>query len=111
MTYRNVAMVIILTLVTCGIYGIYWTYTTLVSMEEVSGKEASVPPVVILLLCILFGPVGYLLYGMAADEQLNLIKGMTGKPQVDNKVMYMLLGFFLPIVLMPIVQDEINRLV
>ena len=37
-------------------------------------------------------------------------KGMRGMQQVDNKVMYMILGFFLPIVLIPIVQDEINRL-
>lgn len=108
---RSIAGVIILTLITCGIYGIYWAYDTLSSMEQVSGHEASISSVVVLLLCIFFPSVGYLLYGMAADEQINLIKGMRSGQQVDNKVMYMLLGFFLPIVLIPIVQDEINRLV
>ena len=39
-----------------------------------------------------------------------MIKGKLGMQQVDNKVMYMILGFFIPIVLIPIVQDEINRI-
>ncbi|MBR3146644.1 MAG: DUF4234 domain-containing protein [Eubacterium sp.] len=107
---RSVVSVILLTLVTCGIYGLYWVYDTLSSMEQVSGREASVGAVVVLLLCIFFSPVGFLLYGMAADEQLNMIKGKFGMQQVDNKVMYMILGFFIPIVLIPIVQDEINRI-
>ena len=107
---RSVVSVIILTIITCGIYGIYWAYDTLNSMEQVSGRESSVGSVVVLLLCIFFPSIGYLLYGMAADEELNMIKGMRGMQQVDNKVMYMILGFFLPIVLIPIVQDEINRL-
>ena len=107
---RSVVGVIILTIVTCGIYGIYWTYDSISSMEQVSGHESSIGAVVILLLVLLFGPVGYLLFGMAADEQLNYIKTMRGGQAVDNKVMYMLLGFFIPIVLIPIVQDEVNRL-
>lgn len=107
---RSVAEVIILTIVTCGIYGLYWVYDTLNSMEQITGAEGSVSSVVVLLLCIFFSPVGYLLYGMCADEQINAIKAARGKQQVDNKIMYMLLGFFIPIVLIPIVQDEINRL-
>ena len=107
---RNIVLVIIFTLITCGIYGWYWVYDTLKGMETVSGKEATVNSTIALLLCIFVAPVGYILFGMAADEQLNMIKAERGITQVDNKVMYMILGFFLPIVLMPIVQDEINRL-
>ena len=107
---RSIVAVIILTIVTCGIYGIYWAYDTLNGMEQTSGHEASVGAVVVLLLCIFFPSIGYLLYGMAADEQVNMIKGKLGMQQVDNKVMYMILGFFIPIVLIPIVQDEINRI-
>ena len=107
---RSVVSVILLTIITCGIYGLYWAYDTLSAMEQTSGREASVSAVVVLILCIVFPSVGNLLYGMAADEQLNMIKGKIGMQQVDNKVMYMILGFFIPIVLIPIVQDEINRI-
>ena len=110
MKQRSIPMVVILELVTCGIYGLYWVYDTLNSMEEVTGREGSISSVLVLILCLFFPSVGFLLYGMCADEQINTIKGMRGITQVDNKVMYMLLGFFIPIVLMPIVQDELNRL-
>ena len=107
---RSVASVIILTLITCGIYGLYWVYDTLNSMQEISGRESSVSPVIVLLLCIFFAPVGYLLYGMCANEQINHIKTMRGRVEVDNEIMYMVLGFFISIILIAIVQDEINRL-
>ena len=107
---RSIVMVIILTIVTCGIYGLYWVYDTLRSMELETGTEGSVGATVCLLLCIFLSPVGFILFGMAADEQLNMIKAKRNIPQVDNKVMYMLLGFFISIVLIALVQDEINRL-
>ena len=108
---RGVVEVILLTIITCGIYGIYWVYDTLNGMEQITGHQSSANSVVCLLLCIFFPSIGYLLFGMAADEQINIIKASRGIPAVDNKVMYMILGFFLPIVLIPIVQDEINKLV
>ncbi|MBQ3281828.1 MAG: DUF4234 domain-containing protein [Eubacterium sp.] len=108
---RSVAMVIILTIVTCGIYGLYWVYDTMHALEQTSGKESSVNAIACLLLCIFVAPVGFILFGNGADEQLNMIKAQRGIPTTDNKVMYMILGFFLPIVLIPIVQDEVNKLV
>ena len=47
---RSIVAVIILTIVTCGIYGIYWACDTLNGMEQTSGHEASVGAVVVLLL-------------------------------------------------------------
>ena len=107
---RGVVEVIILTLVTCGIYGLYWVYDTMSGFEQTTGKESGINAVACLLLCLFLGSIGYLLFGMEADEQLNMIKESRGIPTTDNKVMYMLLGFFLPIVLIPIIQDEINKL-
>ena len=107
---RSIVLVVLLTIITCGIYGLYWVYDTLNGLEQTSGQEGSVNSLIALLLCIFVAPVGYILFGMAADEQLNFIKAQRGIQPVDNKVMYMILGFFLPIVLIPIVQDEINRL-
>ena len=107
---RSIVSVIILTIVTCGIYGLYWVYDTMNSLEQTSGKESSVNAIACLLLCIFLAPVGYILFGMGADEQLNMIKASRGIPTSDNKVLYMILGFFLPIVLLPLVQDEVNKL-
>ena len=107
---RSIASVIILTIVTCGIYGLYWVYDTMHGLELTSGKESGVNAMACLLLCIFVAPVGYILFGLGANEQLNMIKEQRGIPTEDNQVMYMILGFFLPIVLIPLVQDEINKL-
>ena len=107
---RSIVAVILLTIITCGIYGLYWVYDTMNSLEQTSGKESSVNAIACLLLCIFIAPVGFILFGMGADEQLNMIRASRQIPPSDNKVVYMILGFFLPIVLMALVQDEINKL-
>lgn len=108
---RDIVLVIVLSIITCGIYLLYWVYDTMNSLEQTSGKQSGVNAVACLLLCIFVAPVGFILFGLGADEQINMIKEARGIPTTENKVMYMILGFFLPIVLAPIVQDEINKLV
>ena len=51
-----------------------------------------------------------LFFGMAADQNLNNIRMQRGIPTVDNKTLYMILGFIIPIVLVCLVQNEINKL-
>ena len=106
---RSIALVIILSLVTCGIYGWYWIYQSLNEMEQETGKTDGMNSTVVLILAILFPPVGYLLYGISANDQLNAVRAMRGVPEVDNKVLYMVLGFVIPIVLVVLVQNEINK--
>ena len=83
MTKRSVATVIILTIVTCGIYGWYWMYTTSNELQKESG-QSQLSPMAILL---------------------NARRGITS----DNNVLYIILGLFIPIVLIGIVQNEINK--
>ena len=107
---RSIAVVIILSLVTCGIYGLYWIYATAQELENEGKSGSSMSPVVLLIVCLFFPYIGYLLFGMAADQNLNNIRMQRGIPTVDNKTLYMILGFIIPIVLVCLVQNEINKL-
>ena len=107
---RNIVTVILLSLVTCGIYGLYWIYTTAQELEDAGRSGSSMSPTVLLIVCLFFPYVGYLLFGMAADQNLNNVRAQRGMPTVDNKVLYMVLGFVIPIVLVILVQNEINKL-
>lgn len=109
MQNRSVATVVILTIITCGIYGLYWVYVTAEALEA-EGRSAQMSPTVQLILSIFFGGIGYLFVGMAADANINAIKTQRGLPTTDNKLVYMLIGFFIPIVLIAMVQNEINKL-
>lgn len=108
---RSVALVVVLCLVTCGIYPLYWLYQTATGLENEGKSGSGLDPVILVILSFFLGCVGYLLFGMAADQNLNNIKTQRGMPTADNKVLYMVLGFLIPIVLVAIVQNEINQIV
>ncbi len=108
---RSIPLVIIFGLITCGIYPLYWLYQTAKGLEDAGHSGSGLDPVLIVVISLFFPSVGYLLFGMSADQNLNSIKMQRGMPTSDNKIMYMILGFLIPIVLVALVQNEINQLV
>ena len=107
MTKRSVATVIILSIITCGIYGWYWLYKTANELQRSRGVS-KIQPIVSLLLSIFVGSVGFALFGYDAAECIDKMNGDRGIAS-DNKIVYILLGVFIPIVLIGIVQNEINK--
>jgi hypothetical protein len=53
---RSTASVVLLTLLTCGIYGLYLLYTYSTDINELLGEER-ISPVLLLILSIFCGPV------------------------------------------------------
>lgn len=104
---RSVALVIVLSLVTCGIYSLYWTYVTMDALDK-EGQASNMPVIAQFLLCFFY--VGYLIFGMNANSNINAIKQSRGIGTSDNQVLWMVLGLVFPIVLVAIVQNEINQL-
>lgn len=105
---RNVVTVIILSIVTCGIYSLYWTYVTMDALDK-EGQASNMP--VIAQFLLLFVYVGYILFGINADANINAIKEKKGVATADNKVLWLILGLVFPIALIALIQNEINQLV
>ena len=110
LTKRSVASVVLLTIITCGIYGVWWTWVTCKAMQE-QGKITRIPPVLTVLMMLFYSGVGGALLGLDADDNLNAIKEMHGMPKTDNKVLWIILGVIIPIVVMALVQNEINQMI
>ncbi len=110
LTKRGVASVIILSIITLGIYAIWWTYVTSRAMQAQGGKTA-IPTVLTTLMALVSSSVWGALLALDADDNLNAIKARHGMPQADNKLLWLILGIFIPIVVVGLVQYEINTMI
>jgi hypothetical protein len=87
---RSPVKVLLLTLVTCGIYYLYWVYETSKDVEDFLG-ETDIPPIVHILLFIITGT----LYGFFWDywlaQKIVKMQRRAGTPEKDNTVLYLAL--------------------
>ncbi len=108
--YRNIAMTIILTIVTCGIYGIYWFIVMTDDAKKVSrdeqGASGGLAFLLTLITCGLYGIYWYYKQGKRLyDAGINY--GVNIK---DNSVLYLVLGIFgLGIVSYILIQSDLNE--
>ena len=101
-------VVLILSIVTCGLYLIYWNIKAAEVFNAVAGREVISQPVAILCGCCT--PVHIYFYYVLGKDGMPKLQERTGAPQTDQTTMLMLLGFFFPMVAAMIVQGEINKL-
>lgn len=107
MKKRSIAMMIVLSFVTCGIYNLYWIYASRNEFKQLS-QDQSINPAVELLLCLLCFPYFfYWLYKFSAD----LAKYQSEKGQYcqDNSIINLLLAIFgLGLISELIIQNQLN---
>lgn len=109
-TKRDIVICIILSIFTCGIYGIIWFVYITDDTGKVSGdtRLSGVKCFLLTLItCGIFGIYWAYLMGKAihkAKEDRNM-------PSNDNSLLYLLLSIFgLSIVVYILVQDELNKI-
>ncbi len=102
---RNPVTAIILTIVTCGIYGIYWAVC--LAREAVSVKDANDNALLEIILILFISPVGFFL----AEQKLAAGCANRGIAHNDNSILYLILGFVgLGIVNYIMMQIDLNKL-
>ncbi|MBQ9778385.1 MAG: DUF4234 domain-containing protein [Clostridia bacterium] len=107
---REIVSVILFSILTCGIYMLWWTYVTCTAMQQ-HGHKTSIPPILTVLLFLFFPVAGGALLALDADDNLNAIKETNGMQKTDNKILWLILGVLIPIVLVGLVQYEINNMI
>lgn len=103
---RSIPLCIIFSLITCGIYGIYWMIKLNDEVNIVSGEPyATSGGIVFLLTIITCGIYGlYWLYKMG--ERCDRIKGMNG----SSGILYLILGLVgFSIISYCLIQDTLNK--
>lgn len=104
---RNIAICIILSLLTCGLYQIYWLIKVNGEINALAGEPHATDGVLVVIFsiitCGIYGIYWNYKMGCRVDRINDLPGGNTG-------LMYLLLAFFgLGIVNMALMQDLINQ--
>lgn len=101
-------IVLLLGIITCGLYLIYWNIKASQVINAVAEKEVISQPIAIFAGCCL--PVNLYFYYLVGKEGLPKIYEKTGQANKDQSILLLILGFIFPMVAAMIVQADINKL-
>jgi len=107
---RSIVVCILLSIVTCGIYGIYWMIKLNDELNASAGKpNATSGGMVFLFTLITCGIYGYFWY-YKMGENVDAIKTSKGLVSSNTGIIYLVLGLFgLGIVNYCLMQDTLNK--
>lgn len=108
---RDIAIAIILTFVTCGIYGIYWFIVLTDDVKTASGDDklasGGLAFVFTLISCGIYG----IYWAYKIGELMKIAQQKNGTEVKDNAVLYLVLELFgLGIVTYALVQSDLNTI-
>ncbi len=108
---RNIGLYIILSIITCGIFSLYWMYTLAEDLNTASQEPGTSGGLVILFSIITCGIYSfYWLYKAGEKIKIAQIKRNNPYPN-DQGVTFLILAVFgLSIVSYAIIQSELNKL-
>ncbi len=109
--HRSIAMCIILTIVTCGIYGIYWIVCLTNELNSASERPQDTSGGMVLLLSIVTCGIYMFVWLYKAGEKVSYIRRRNGDiVESNNGLVYLLLAIFgFGIVSYALIQSELNK--
>lgn len=106
---RSVALSVILTLITCGLYGLYWFYTITEDAGKLSGDPGFTGGKHLLLSIITCGIWTYI-WSYQLGKHLAYVQQQRSQYITDNSVLYLVLSLFgLGIINYALAQSELNK--
>ncbi|MBS6395693.1 MAG: DUF4234 domain-containing protein [Clostridiales bacterium] len=106
---RSVAMGIVLTLVTCGIYGLYWFVCLTEDTNTISGEQGTSGVLALVLTLVTCGIYGFF-WAYKCGEKLDKAKTDRGMAASNGGVLYLILYLFGGIIAYALIQNELNKL-
>jgi hypothetical protein len=108
---RNIALYIVLSIVTCGLFGLYWFCTLNDDTNKVSGHPEAVGGVVVILLTIVTCGIYSLFWMYNMGTRIDEAKVKRGMPGGSTGTLYLVLTIFgLAWVAEIMLQIELNKL-
>ena len=105
---KDPLVVLLLGIITCGLYLIYWNLKVSKVFYALAGHVVSSPVVAVFAGCI--WPVNMYFFFIVGREGFPKLYEYLQEEPKDQSILLMILGFFFPMVAAMIVQGEINKL-
>ena len=108
---RNIALCIVLSIITCGIYGIYWLVCLVDDLNVASGRTGDTSGGMVFLLSLITCGIYGIYWMYKAGEKVAYIKQRnTGEVDSSSSVLYLILGILnFGIVVYALIQSELNK--
>ena len=105
---RSIVTAILLSIVTCGIYGIYWFVVLTNDMNKLAGKEQDTNGGMALLLTLLTCGIYSIIWSYKMGEKRDIVAG----ENASSNIIYLILSLVgFGIVVYILAQDAINKAV
>ena len=109
---RSIGLCIVLSIVTCGIYGLYWLYCLNEDAKALSGDVQGASGGVVILLSIITCNIYGLYWMFKQGERIDNAKVQRNLPSGNSGILYLILSLFgFAIVSYALMQNEINNMV
>lgn len=106
---RDLVLNIILTIVTCGLWGIVWEVQIADDIKLLTGEESLVSGIVLVLLSLVTCGIYFIFWVYNAGNKLELVKVGYGLPTESKGLVYVVLSIFgFSIVALALMQNDLN---
>lgn len=107
---REPVMVIVFTLISCGIYGLWWMHTYATEVKNALGRQDLNPTTDIVLSLVTCGIWGIIAFYYKYPKLIPDLQQRVGLPPNDISTMTLLLGIFFAPVSLFMIQTELNKI-
>ena len=107
---RNIVICIILSIVTCGIYGLIWFFGLVNDLNKAAPSPDDKTPGTVLLFSIVTCGIYSIIWLYKSGEKVDRIRTQNGEAPSSSALIYLLLSLFgLGIVAYAMIQNELNK--
>ena len=108
---RSIVSCILLSIITCGIYGWYWLACLANDVNTASGRTNETSGGMVVLLSIITCNIYHIYWMYKAGEKIDQARQMRGLPSQNNGLVYLLLTLFgLSVIARALLQNELNHM-
>ncbi|MBS6560979.1 MAG: DUF4234 domain-containing protein [Clostridiales bacterium] len=110
MRQRNLALCIIFSIITCGIYELYWIVCVTDDANELSENPNYASGILALLLTIITCNIYGLYWAYQMGEKIDIAKQKRGRTSSNSGILYLILQLIFPLIGLVLMQNEVNQL-